>query len=151
MPRSGFNWGGIVQDKEKPKTKAKKIFWIVFKLFAVFILLLILMYNTIPGMIRYRPKAYCQQAEFDANNIAATIADYFGNPLHTTLPTISGDSEYLGYTLNSRDGQNIAWVTGDPESTITIVVQDGSGKCPEAYQEQVPEWDSSKYTKILEP
>jgi hypothetical protein len=66
------------------------------------------------------------------------------------LPTINGDSEYLGYTLNPRDGQNIAWVTGDPESTITIVVQDGSGKCPEAYQEQFSQWDSGKYTKIMD-
>jgi len=66
------------------------------------------------------------------------------------LPTISGDSEYLGYILNSKEGQNIAWVTRDAESTITIVVEDGSGKCPEAYQERFSQWDSGKYTKKME-
>ena len=94
-------------------------------------------------------RVYCNMAENDALNIAATISDYFADPEHTILPTISGDSEYLGFTLNSRDGQNIAWVTGDALSTITIVVQDGSGKCPEAYQDLSPDWNSGKYTKIM--
>ena len=67
--------------------------------------------------------------------------------------SLSGDSEYLGYTLSSKNGkgQYIAWVTGDAESTITIVVKDGSGKCPDDYEERSAEWNSSKYTKKLEP
>ena len=55
------------------------------------------------------------------------------------------DMKYKG-----RD-QNIAWVSGDPMGTIIIVVQDGSGQCSEAYQEQSPEWDSGKYTKKIGP
>ena len=100
----------------------------------------------------YQNESYCKMAESDANNIAAAIYDYFSIPEHKTLPTISGDSEYLGYTLSARYGknQNIAWVTGEAESTITIAVKDGSGKCPDAYQERFPEWDSGKYIKKLE-
>jgi hypothetical protein len=95
-------------------------------------------------------ESYCKRAESDAHNITAAMADYFAIPEHTTLPTISGDSVYLGFTLYTKEGQNIAWVTGDPLSTITIIVQDGSGKCPDDYQERFPEWDSGKYTKTLE-
>jgi len=98
----------------------------------------------------YLNESYCRRTEQDANNIAAAITDYFANPAHIKLPAISGDSEYLGYILNSREGQNIAWVTGNAKSTITIVVQDGSGQCPDAYQERFPQWDSGKYTKALQ-
>ena len=100
--------------------------------------------------IDYLNESCCRWAEQDADNIAAEIADYFSNPGHTTLPTISGGSSYLGYSLNSREGQNIAWVTGDSESTITIVIQDGSGQCPDDYQKSSSQWDSGKYTKKLE-
>ena len=100
---------------------------------------------------RVRPETYCFRAESDANNIAAAISDYFALPEHTTLPTISGGSVYLGFTLSSKNGksQNIAWVTGDASSTITIVVQDSSGRCPDDYQESQPQWNSGKYTKIM--
>ena len=105
------------------------------------------MTNIISGLgIHGRPKQYCSAAESDAQNIAAAIADYFANPKHTTLPTISGESEYLGFTLNSKGGQNIAWVSGDALSTITIVVQDSSRRCPDDYQERSAEWDSGRYT-----
>lgn len=100
--------------------------------------------------IDYLIESYCRRSEQDASNIAAAINDYFSYPEHSKLPTIKGDSVYLGYVLDSREGQNIAWVTGDPASTITIVVQDGSGKCPEDYQKRFPQWDSGKYTKKLE-
>lgn len=87
-------------------------------------------------------------AEGDAHNIAAVIADYFANPEHDTMPVINGESEYLGCTLNSRKSQNIAWVSGtvEPEFDVTIVVKDGSGKCPKGYQELNRGWDSGKYT-----
>ena len=99
----------------------------------------------------YQNINYCRGAESDANNIAATISDYFADPEHTTLPTINGESVYLGFTLRSNNGkgQNIAWVTGDALSTITIVVQDGTGKCSKAYQDEFSKWDSGKYTKIM--
>ena len=153
MAKSGFNWGGIVQDNdEQLKTKEKKLFGKLFKLFAIFILLPIIIYYALPGRTKYPPKSYCSYARSDANNIAAAIADYFADPSHTTLPTISGESKYLDYTLSSYNGkdQNIAWVSGDPFGTITIVVKDSGGKCSDEDQEHSPEWDSGKFTKIME-
>jgi hypothetical protein len=50
------------------------------------------------------------------------------------LPTINGESAYLGFTLSAKGGQNIAWVSRDPMGTIKIVVQDTSGKCPSKYR-----------------
>ena len=93
-------------------------------------------------------RVYCSMAEHDARSIAVEIADYFAWPQHTTLPTLNGESKYLGYTLNSRDGQNVAWVTGNAEEEIdvTIIVKDASGKCPKSYQETTHGWDSGKYT-----
>lgn len=99
----------------------------------------------------HRNEVYCSMAESDAHNIAAALADYFANPTHDTVPTLNGESEYLGCTLNSRKGQNIAWVSGtvEPEYNVTIVVKDGSGKCPKGYQETTRGWDSGKYTLKL--
>ena len=96
----------------------------------------------------HRNEVYCTMAEADAQNIAAVIADYFSNPVHDTVPTLNGGSEYMEYTLNSRDGQNIAWVSGtvEPEVDIKIVVKDASGKCPNSYQETTSGWDSGRYT-----
>ncbi len=88
----------------------------------------------IPNFISYRNKSYCNAAESDANNIAAVIADYFAIPEHTTLPTIAGDSTYETFDLSSKGGQNIGTVSGDPATSITIVVQDTSGRCPTDYR-----------------
>ena len=116
-------------------------------------MLLIIMSIILPGMVWYWPEQYCQYAKSDANHIAAAISDYFADPEHTTLPTINGESKYLDYTLSSYNGkdQNIAWVSGDPFGTITIVVKDVGGKCSDEYQEHSPKWDSGKYTIKLEP
>ena len=47
----------------------------------------------IPNFIAYRNKSYCGSAEADANNVAASISDYFAIPEHTTLDTASGASQ----------------------------------------------------------
>ena len=101
--------------------------------------------------VGHRNEVYCKLAEADAQNIAAVIADYFANPVHDTVPTLNGGSEYMEYTLNSREGQNIAWVSGtvEPEVDIKIVVKDASEKCPKGYKETTRGWDSGKYTLKL--
>ena len=43
----------------------------------------------IPNFIAYRNKAYCSSAESDANNVAASISDYFAIPEHTTLELVT--------------------------------------------------------------
>jgi len=83
----------------------------------------------IPNFIAYRNKAYCSAAESDANSVAATLADYFAVPENTSLPLAGGESEYLGYRLSNKGGQNLVDVSGTPNATISIVVMDASRRC----------------------
>jgi hypothetical protein len=144
--------------KNKTKKTNKTLKWVIGSVIVIALIFGMFLFRDDVNMVRdhvntqrdYRNENYCKWAETDALNIAVTITEYFTDPEHNTLPTIGGDSKYLGYTLYSKGGQNIAWVTGDLESTITIVVQDGSGKCPESYQERFSEWNSGEYTKILD-
>jgi len=81
----------------------------------------------IPNFISYRNKAYCSQAESDANTVAGAIANYFSVPANTT---VSDDSFDLA-------GINNDWaITGgdDPNSGITITVTDDSQRCPGDYK-----------------
>lgn len=133
-----------VNNTDKPMKWVKAVFIGILLIFGIF-----WFRAHMKAHIDYLIESYCRRTEQDAKNIAATIADYFSYPEHSKLPNISGDSEYLGYNLNSEEGQNIAWVTEDTKSAITIIVEDGSGKCPDAYQERFPEWNSGKYTKKM--
>ena len=87
----------------------------------------------IPNFIAYRNKSYCNSAESDANNVAAAISDYFAIPENTTLITIAGASQYLGFTLTDKGGQNTVTVGGTAEGTITIAVIEAAGRCPADY------------------
>jgi prepilin-type N-terminal cleavage/methylation domain-containing protein len=106
----------------------------------------------IPNFIAYRNKAYCSRAESDANNIAAAIADYYAIPTNTSIQAIEGSvtpdgTGTLGIGLSP---DNTATVTG-PVNSITITVTDGSGRCPDDYQESNPEWnkDTNVFTKTM--
>jgi len=88
----------------------------------------------IPNFIAYRNKSYCNSAESDANNVAAAISDYFAIPEHTTLETTTGASQFMGFTLTDKGGQNLVDVTGDAGGTITIVVTEAAGRCPDDYR-----------------
>ena len=62
----------------------------------------------IPNFISYRNKSYCNSAESDANNVAASISDYFAIPEHTVLD-------------------------GTADGSIRIVVTEAAGRCPSDY------------------
>jgi prepilin-type N-terminal cleavage/methylation domain-containing protein len=111
----------------------------------------------IPNFIEYRNKSFCSASESDANNVAATIADYFSIPEHVNLPTIAGDSEYPpaypnSFVLSNKGAQNIASVQGDPSGVITIILQDSSSRCPTKYMEASSNWDdaNSTFTRIMD-
>ena len=74
----------------------------------------------IPNFISYRNKAYCSQAEADAQSVAAAISDYYSDPDHTTLET----------TLSSYSGLgSISGTISGSLSAIVITVPD-PGQCP---------------------
>jgi prepilin-type N-terminal cleavage/methylation domain-containing protein len=111
----------------------------------------------IPNFIAYRDKSFCSRAESDANNVAATLADYFSIPTRTTVPTAAaGTTSYLGFRPTGGNTLSVAEAAG----VITIVVDDVSNRCPATtYQAAMssarnPEsfWDgSNNYTKIMRP
>ncbi|MEE4266380.1 MAG: prepilin-type N-terminal cleavage/methylation domain-containing protein [Desulfobacteraceae bacterium] len=100
----------------------------------------------IPNFISYRNKAYCSRAESDAGNVAATLADYFSIPSHTTVPEVTDATSYLGISMSGENTVTVAEDTG----TITITITDGSGRCPEEYQESQDNWDASVFTRLMD-
>jgi len=129
------------------KLNNKKGFTLI-ELMIVIAIIGILAAIAIPNFIAYRDKAYCSKAESDANNVAATIGNYFSVPTRVTLPTASGASVYLGFTL-SGPPQNTVNVGGDAATVITIAVTDASGRCPANYRASSPYWTGSVFSKNL--
>ena len=79
----------------------------------------------IPNFIAYRNKSFCTGVESDANNIVASIADYFAIPTHTAIST--GDQAYIppvnSYTIAAADAS----------VAITVTVTDASARRPADY------------------
>jgi prepilin-type N-terminal cleavage/methylation domain-containing protein len=111
----------------------------------------------IPNFIAYRNKSYCNSAESDANNVAASISDYFSIPEHTTLLTQNASSSYMGFILTNKGGQNSVAISGTADGSITIVVSEAAARCPSDYRAasatntSADRWSSSAhtYTKIM--
>lgn len=124
----------------------------------------------IPNFIAYRDKAFCSAAETDANSIAATLADYFSIPSHTTLavtlllgvedsiefsggPALSTDvGATTSPTFSALAGKNTALIDGEINA-LRIVVNDGSDRCPSDYMiaQSNAGWNDSngKFTKEM--
>ena len=115
----------------------------LIELMVITAIISILMAIAIPNYISYRNKAYCSQAENDANNVKGAIAGYFGVPSHFALPDISD----LKINVN-----NPVEISGDSNTTITIIVTDRSGKCPKDYQNAMEGWDAAnnQFTKYID-
>ena len=96
----------------------------------------------IPNFIAYRNKGYCTHTEADASGIASAIANYFGTGSRTGLPTIDD----LKLTL-----VNPTEISGEPNTLIIIKVTDRTHRCPMAYQNAHPMWDSNYiFTKEID-
>lgn len=109
----------------------------------------------VPNFIAYRNKTYCTYTETDANSIAAAIAEYFAIPTNKTL---AGGMASLGnLTLTGNNTATI--VSADINATITILVIDGSSRCPLGYQAAMSQaasplswWSQTTpgtYTKVI--
>ncbi|MCP3940839.1 MAG: prepilin-type N-terminal cleavage/methylation domain-containing protein [Desulfobacteraceae bacterium] len=100
----------------------------------------------IPNFIAYRNKAFCSAAESDANNIAASIADYFAIPSHTAIVT---DDQAFQPAVNTYTISATA-----PNTAITITVTDVSGRCPADYQVGLDAnsngWVGGVYQKVIQ-
>ncbi len=86
----------------------------------------------IPNFIAYRNKSFCSQAESDAKNMLASVADYFAEPEHTSLPDLD---DLSGFEFSGMDtDRNTGGLSGDPNGTIVSTVTDISGRCPRGGQ-----------------
>jgi len=81
----------------------------------------------IPNFISYRNKAYCSRAETDASNVIATLASYFADPDHVSIPTIDEleNSEELLLNNNSET----TYSSTGPDWAV-VSVGDDNDKCP---------------------
>ncbi len=87
----------------------------------------------IPNFIAYRNKTYCSMAESDASGIASALSDYFAVPSHNTIPAETELNGGNGYTMTATNAV-VTLAGADPNMNITIIVNDGSGRCPADYQ-----------------
>jgi prepilin-type N-terminal cleavage/methylation domain-containing protein len=103
------------------KLRSNKEGFTLIELMIVIAIIGILAAIAIPNFIAYRNKAYCTQAESDANNAAAAVADYYSEPDHTGLVS-TGD----------LDGINTSTVSIDATSTVDNIIISVSdpGSCP---------------------
>ena len=81
----------------------------------------------IPNFIAYRDKAFCSYAEQDAESVAAAMASYFSEPLHTTKPEVSDLIATEQLSTNNASGSITITEPGD-ETVIQVI--DDSNRCP---------------------
>ncbi len=87
----------------------------------------------IPNFIAYRNKAFCSAAESDANSVASALADYFANPRFVNVPAVGALNGGAGVTFTGTNAL-VTLAGANPNANVTIVVNDGSGRCPASYQ-----------------
>ena len=105
----------------------------------------------IPNFIAYRNKAFCSQAESDAEGVTAAISDYFAIPSHTAIPTFA---QLGGIALSGANTATIVNSGGNPNVGMTVTVTDQSGRCPTGagYQGRVTGWSNTSpgvFTKTI--
>jgi prepilin-type N-terminal cleavage/methylation domain-containing protein len=82
----------------------------------------------IPNFIAYRNKTFCVQAEHDAQNTLAALSSYYTEPEHTDVPDTQDLIDTEDLSLNN-DSIHVV-VSGSVTSIMTIIVTDGSNRCP---------------------
>lgn len=114
----------------KLRLQANEKGFTLIELMIVIAIIGILAAIAIPNFISYRNKSFCSRAESDANNIAASIADYFSIASHTDID----DASYKAYATSFKPSENSYTVSAtDSNIVITITVTDASTRCPSDY------------------
>ncbi|NNF98297.1 MAG: prepilin-type N-terminal cleavage/methylation domain-containing protein [Desulfobacteraceae bacterium] len=121
------------------KLRNNKEGFTLIELMIVIAIIGILAAIAIPNFIAYRNKTFCSQAESDAENIQAAIADYFSEPEHINTPTLA---QLRGFGFSGSAGSvNTGTIIGAaPNTLIAVFVTDVSTRCPRGarYQSSVP-------------
>ena len=141
------------------KMRSNKKGFTLIELMIVIAIIGILAAIAIPNFISYRNKSFCSRTESDAASIAAAVADYFAIPAHVDLPAFADLNNKNGITLSGANSTADAatLLRGNPDNSITIEVNDASGRCPEDYRraqaanrtDVVNGWTGQVYTKYM--
>ena len=82
----------------------------------------------IPNFIAYRDKAFCGDAEHDAQNTLAALSSYYADPDHTSVPNTT--DLIVTETLSLNNATSSVVVSGSVTSIMAIIVTDDSNRCP---------------------
>jgi prepilin-type N-terminal cleavage/methylation domain-containing protein len=108
--------------------KNKKGFTLI-ELMIVIAIIGILAAIAIPNFISYRDKAFCGEAEHDAQNTLAALSSYFSEPARTSIPGLAELIALENLSLNNAPGSvSLTEAAG----VVTVAVTDDSGRCPRA-------------------
>jgi len=97
----------------------------------------------IPNFISYRNKAFCSEAESDAQTVAGAISNHFAIASNTQV-------EDDDLSLNIENTWTIGTTGADPNTTIEINVTDRTGRCPDDYMDASAYWTDNVYTQYIQ-
>jgi prepilin-type N-terminal cleavage/methylation domain-containing protein len=121
------------------KLRSNKEGFTLIELMIVIAIIGILAAIAIPNFIAYRDKAYCSQAESDAQNTLASLSSYFAEPDHTAWPDVPTLVSVEDLSLNNPVGNVVLSTTvgsagGAGGGTAEVTVTDSSSRCPRGTQ-----------------
>jgi prepilin-type N-terminal cleavage/methylation domain-containing protein len=111
------------------KFKANTRGFTLIELMIVIAIIGILAAIAIPNFISYRDKAFCGEAEHDAQNTLAALSAYFSEPDRTSIPNAAQLIALENLTLNNAVG---SVAINNAAGVVTVAVTDDSGRCPRA-------------------
>ncbi len=110
------------------KLRNNKKGFTLIELMIVIAIIGILAAIAIPNFIAYRDKAFCSQAENDAQNTLASLASYYADPDHIGRPTVAQLISIEDLSLNNTTGAIL--LSGNVTGIMYVQVTDTSLRCP---------------------